>query len=228
MNPCDMTNRPYCSGSAPFPKHVLRFLHGGKVINLVDHRGVQLDFQADRYRSILSDIDDKFRREHFSCGQLPLSPAVSPTASPKPLRKAKRIPTTILSANPLQALPPNTEIADFSPVSSTYDPEMSTSPPQPSQELLHFLHSSSHKQKPPFRTVRKAYSLTGSPKSLSTNASLIYQTRRKRLVPRFPMPTVTRRCLGVGQDRRLGLFRGFGEGKKTRISQSTSCFNFNS
>lgn len=225
-----MQSRPVCTGSSPFPKHVLRFLYGGKVINLVDHRGAQLDFQADHYRSILSGIDDKFRRDHFSCGQVPLSPAASPTASPKPLRKAKRNPTTFLSANPLQSLPTSSENADLSSVSSVYEPEMPSSPPQPSRELLHFLRSGSHaKKKSASGAVQKTYSLAVSPKNLSANTSqVLYQTRQKKVVSRFPMPTVTRRCLGVGQDRRLGLFVGYSEGKKPRILQSSSCFNFNS
>lgn len=220
MNPIDVTSGPFYTRNSPFPKHVLRFLYGGKVVTLVDRRGAQLDFQSDRYRSILSDIDEKFHRDHFSCAQLP---PPSPSASPKPVRKTKRNPTTVLTVSQRQSTPTSREYADLSPVSSVYEPEMSSIPPQPSSQLLHFLrHSSSHaKHKSASQTIKKSYSLVGSPKNLSPDASqVLYQTRHKRVVPRFPKPTIARKCLGVGQDCRLGRLPTYSDSKKVRISQA--------
>lgn len=220
MNPIDMTSGPFYTRNSPFPKHVLRFLYGGKVVTLVDRRGAQLDFQSDRYRSILSDIGEKFHRDHFSCAQLPLP---SPSASPKPVRKTKRIPTTVLTASQLQSSPMSREIEDLSPVSSVYEPEMSRSPPQPSSQLLHFLHhppSSHSKHKSLNQTIKKSYSLIGSPKNQSPDASqVLYSTRLKRTIPRFPKPTIARKCLGVGQDCRLGRLPASYDSKKVRASQ---------
>lgn len=195
------------SAQAPFPRHVLRFLHGGKVVTLIDHHGAQLDFQIERYRSILSNIDEKFRREHFSFGRL------SSPSSPKLQRKIKRSSTILQLASTKTALKVEA-ISESSMSSSEEEQEEVSAFPQPSSHLLHFLRLP-HSPKSLLKSRSAACSPVLSPQS---------RLQHKRPIPRFPKPTITQRCLGVGQDRRLGTFQTSVEAKKTRFKHVMSEF----
>lgn len=197
------------NSSAPFPHHVLRFLHGGKVITLVDKRGARLDFQSDRYRAILSSIDEKFRREHFSCARL------AQDLSPKPQRKTKRVPTVKEAVGEVEATPTRCEEVLEEDLESISEETLLGHRPQPSNQLLRFLGFSD--SRPPLspKALRKSQSLCCSPK-VSPNVSQLY-FKPKRRVALFPKPTITRRCLGVSEDRRLGSFLPASDSKKSRL-----------